>query len=52
MADKWEYKLVEAGWAPYFRNGKYEREFNALGEQGWELVSFANGVASFKRKIN
>jgi hypothetical protein len=53
---KWEYRVlvIKSGWDAQLKE-KHEDEFNALGQEGWELTGIAaEGAAMsmvFKRPI-
>lgn len=40
----WEYRVIG------LNSGKREDHLNKLGAEGWELVSFEDGMAHFKRR--
>jgi hypothetical protein len=45
----WEYKVLEPNMKIRDRIEVMEREFNRLGEDGWELCSDHGGSYTFKR---
>ncbi len=45
----WEYKVVEPNMKIRDRIEVMEREFNRVGEDGWELCSDHGGSYTFKR---
>lgn len=50
-SQKWEYKALFLS-LPTKAEAKREAEFNALGQQGWELVSSSEAYAYFKRALH
>jgi hypothetical protein len=44
---KWEYKVIRMT----LPAEKRETDFNALGQEGWELVSNSESYAHFKRAV-
>ncbi|MBE2210324.1 MAG: DUF4177 domain-containing protein [Xanthomonadaceae bacterium] len=59
MNERWQYQIIEVKakmWGG-FDHAKAVEEFDRMGRQGWEMVSFTpsltgttNGVAVFKKK--
>ena len=46
--EKWEYKIVEILWKAQH---EMQRDLNALGKDGWELVAWEGRAFIFKRRI-
>lgn len=46
--DRYEYKTININSYNY----NFEKEFNKLGNEGWELIINYNNIFIFKRKLS